>query len=127
MSRRTRPPNLRTPVPKTQSLPIGSIISCSDTSGCIQLKIIGVKKHQGSRGSIPHASIGDMVTAVIHDHTDHSKIGTKVKAIIIRQKKPWHRMDGQFSYCEDNAAVLVNDNGAPPKKKNQIISPITKK
>jgi large subunit ribosomal protein L23e len=100
-------------------------VSCSDTSGCNELKIIGIKKHQGSRRTVPQASVGDMVTAVIHTHSDNTKIGEKVQAIIIQQNKPWHRVDGKLS-CEDNAAVLVNESGALLRKRNKIIGPVAK-
>ena len=31
--------------------------------------------------------------------------------VVIRQKKPWRRIDGIFVYFEDNAGVIVNDKG----------------
>jgi large subunit ribosomal protein L23e len=30
-------------------------------------------------------------------------------AVIVRQRKPWHRKDGVFMYFEDNAGVSVRN------------------
>ena len=47
-----------------------------------------------------------------------------VKAMVIRQRKPWRRLDGSFIYCEDNACVVVKDNGDP--KGTAINGPVAK-
>ncbi len=45
-------------------------------------------------------------------------------AVVIRQRKPWRRIDGTFIYFEDNAGVIVNNKG---EMKGSIINgPIAK-
>merc|ERR1719178_615673 len=47
-----------------------------------------------------------------------------LKAVVIRQKKPWWRMDGICVYFEDNAGVIVNEKGE--MKGSAITGPVAK-
>jgi len=46
------------------------------------------------------------------------------KAIVIRQRKPYRRADGTWVQFEDNAAVLVTDDGE--LKGSEIRGPVAK-
>ena len=46
-------------------------------------------------------------------------------AVVVRQRKPWRRVDGGgFVYFEDNAAVIVNVKGE--MKGSAITGPVAK-
>jgi ribosomal protein L14 len=107
-------PNKKVPITKTKALPIGSLLCCANEEGT-ELKIIGVKKHKGSRGTVPSASIGDMITAVVSKSHNRGAVGKIVSAIVIRQKKAWRRQDDSIMSFEDNAAVIVREDGTLPK------------
>ncbi len=95
-----------------RTLQMGSRVICHDNSGAKEIKIINVLGIKGRRGRHPSAGVGDIVIAsVVRGKPDMRK--KVVKALIIRQKKGYRRANGFFIEFEDNAAVLVNDEGIP--------------
>ena len=44
--------------------------------------------------------------------------------VIVRQRRPWHRLDGTYIYMEDNACVITNPKGE--MKGSQITGPVCK-
>src|SRR5947207_13625901 len=61
------------------------------------------------------AGLGDVITASVKEATPESQVkqGTVVKAVIVRMLKERRRRDGTYIRFADNAAVLINDAGAP--------------
>ena len=59
---------------------------------------------------------------------NHTEIPTCVNqvipAVVIRQRKPYHRKDGVTLYFEDNAGVIVNNKGE--MKGSAITGPVAK-
>ncbi|MEM4296641.1 MAG: 50S ribosomal protein L14 [Candidatus Anstonellales archaeon] len=96
----------------TRALTTGSYLKCNDNSKAKELKIIGLVGFKGTRGRYPKAGVGDMVICSV-TKGDISVKGTVVKAVIIRQRKEYRRANGMRIAFEDNAAVLVNDDGFP--------------
>ena len=47
-----------------------------------------------------------------------------IPAVVIRQRKPYHRKDGVTLYFEDNAGVIVNNKGE--MKGSAITGPVAK-
>ena len=47
-----------------------------------------------------------------------------MKAVIVRQRKPWRRKDGTTIFCEDNAAVILNNK--KEVRGNGINGPVAK-
>lgn len=86
-------------------------LNVADNSGARQLmcfKVLGGSKRR-------YASIGDIVVASVKEAIPDSNVkkGTVVKAVIVRTKKEVQRPDGSTIRFDNNAAVLVNDNGDP--------------
>ena len=52
------------------------------------------------------------------------KKGDVVKAVIIRVKKAYQRKDGSTIAFDDNACVIVNDEGAP--KGTRVFGPVAR-
>ncbi|MGB9763129.1 MAG: 50S ribosomal protein L14 [Minisyncoccia bacterium] len=62
-----------------------------------------------------YAEIGDVIVASVQIVEPRRDIKKKavVKAIVVRQKKPYHRLDGSYIKFDENAVVLVNDKLEP--------------
>ena len=89
-----------------------SRIKCADNSGAQILKIIGLKSYKGVRNRYPSAGVGSTVVCSVVKG-DTKMIGTKVTAVITRQRKEYKRPNGTRISFEDNAAVLINEEGLP--------------
>lgn len=100
------------PAKITKTLTTGSTLVCNDNSGAKELMIIGVLGWKGRRGRNPKAGVGDIVVCSVKKG-DPKMVGTVVKAVIIRQKKEIRRPNGMRVSFEDNAAVLVTEDGLP--------------
>lgn len=72
---------------------------------------------------LPKAAVGDMVMATVKK--GKPELRKKVHpAIVVRQRKPWRRVNGTFLYFEDNAAVIVNSKGE--MKGSAVTGPVGK-
>ena len=96
----------------TRTLDIGAELTCADNSGAKKLKVIGVKSKKGRRSRRNSAGVGDMVTVKILKG-DQEVRGQVFDAVVVRQTKEFQRPDGLRVKFEDNAAVLVEENGLP--------------
>lgn len=104
-------------------LPVGAVINCADNSGAKTIFIFGVTKIQASLSKLPAASVGDLVLASVKK--GKPELRKKImRAVIVRQRKPWRRRDGYYVYFQDNAGVIVNQKGE--MKGNTILGPIAK-
>merc|ERR1712118_654989 len=102
---------------------VASLMNCADNSGAKNLYIIAVRGIGGRLNKMPCCAPGDMVLASVKK--GKPELRKKVlKAVVIRQKKPWRRIDGIFVYFEDNAGVIVNDKGE--MKGSAITGPVAK-
>jgi len=72
-----------------------------------------------------YAYIGDIVVASVKsaEPLGMVKKGDKVRALIVRQKKPLRRKDGSYVYFDENAAVIVD--GIEPKG-TRIFGPVAR-
>ena len=107
----------------TLAIPVGCQIPCTDNSGAKLLNVISVFGNHGTLNRLPDATVGDLVLASVRKGKPELR-KKLVKAVVIRQRKPWRRLDGSFIYCEDNACVVVKDNGDP--KGTAINGPVAK-
>jgi len=60
-----------------------------------------------------YASIGDKVVVTVKSATPNGNVkkGTVVKAVVVRTRKEIRRPDGSYIRFDDNACVLLNENG----------------
>jgi len=96
----------------TRSLDIGAELTCADNSGAKKLKIIGVKSRKGRRSRRDSAGVGDKIMVKILKGDQEVK-GQVFEAVVVRQAKEFERPTGLRVKFEDNAAVLVEENGLP--------------
>ncbi|HDD69082.1 MAG TPA: 50S ribosomal protein L14 [Candidatus Korarchaeota archaeon] len=107
----------------TRGLPTLARIKCADNTGARILQIVGTIGYKGRKGRLPSASVGDMVVVVVKKGKNEL-MHKPMRAIIIRQKKAYRRKNGQWIQFEDNAAVLVDNEGTP--KGSEVKGPIAK-
>src|SRR5258708_5825092 len=102
-------------------LQLRSIVNVADNSGA---KIVGIFKVLGGSGR-RYAEIGDIVVASVKVAEPRKGVKKKevVKAVVVRQRKPYRRKDGTYIKFDDNAVVLLN--GDEPKG-GRIFGPITR-
>ncbi|MFB6199879.1 MAG: uL14 family ribosomal protein [Candidatus Nanohaloarchaea archaeon] len=96
----------------SRTLDIGAELTCADNSGAKKLEIIGVESKQGRRSRRNSAGIGDVVKVKILKGDQEVK-NQVFEAVIVRQRKEIERANGLRVKFEDNAAVLVEENGLP--------------
>ena len=71
--------------------------------------------------------IGDIINAVVKDAEPRRMVKKHdiVRALIIRQKKPYRRTDGSYVKFDDNACVILEGKGRDPKG-GRVVGPMAK-
>jgi large subunit ribosomal protein L14 len=100
-----------------------AILRCADNTGARDLRLIQVMGYKGRLRRYPSAAVGDKITiSVRHGTPDMRK---KIfQAVIVRQRKPFRRVDGVWIQFEDNAAVVITPEGE--MKGSEIRGPVAK-
>ena len=90
-----------------------SILDVADNSGA--RKISCILPIGGSTGR--YAGLGDVITANVKesapDAPEPVRKGKVVKAVIVRSRKEQRRRDGSYIRFDENAAVLIKEDGEP--------------
>ena len=104
-------------------LNVAAVINCADNSGAKNLYMIAAVGWGTRLNRLPKAAPGDMILASVKK--GKPDLRKKVHcAVVIRQRKPWRRVDGTVIYFEDNAGVIVNNKGE--MKGSAITGPVAK-
>ncbi|MFT4244795.1 MAG: uL14 family ribosomal protein [Candidatus Woesearchaeota archaeon] len=98
----------------SRGIPIGARVQVIDNSGAKELRVISVQGYKTVKRMLECAGVGDMVTAHVTKGRPDIK-HTVVKAVIVRQKQQYRRLDGMVVSFESNAAVILKDNKGAPK------------
>ncbi len=106
-----------------RSISTGTYLDCVDNTGARTLFVLAVNKYRGVTNRQPCAGIGDMVVVSVKKGTPEMRKQI-MKAVIIRQKKEFRRPDGLRISFEDNAAVIVDDEGVP--KGSEVKGPVAR-
>lgn len=96
----------------TPGIQTETILKCADNSGAQKLKMIASVGSQGTKRKQPNATLGDEIVATVKKGKPELRRQV-VRAVIIRQKMPYRRANGQWIQFEDNAAVLIDTEGEP--------------
>ena len=110
---------------KSRGLPIGAEVEVVDNSGAKILKIISVKGFKSVKRQLECAGVGDMVTGNVLKGKPDMKHQV-VKAIIVRQKQEYKRLDGTIIKFESNGCVVLKDEKSKAPKGTLIKGPIGK-
>ena len=95
-----------------RALPTGSTMVCADNTGARVVQIVSVFGYHGVKNRQPKLGSGDLATVSVKKGTPDMKIKL-VKAVVVRQKKEFRRPNGLRVSFEENAMILLNDNGDP--------------
>ena len=73
-----------------------------------------------------YAGVGDVIVASVKSATPGGvvKKGDVVKAVIVRSKKGLRRPDGSYIKFDENAAVIIKEDGTP--KGTRIFGPVAR-
>ena len=88
-----------------------SRLRVADNSGAKE--VLCIKVLGGTRRR--YASIGDIFVATVKDAMPGAAVkkGDVVKCVVVRTKKENRRPDGSYIRFDENAAVLIKDDGTP--------------
>ena len=97
-----------------------SRVKVADNTGAKQLlaiRILGGSKRR-------YAGLGDIIVATVKDAVPGGSVkkGAVVKAVIVRTKKEYRRPDGSYIKFDENAAVIIKNDGEP--KGTRIFGPV---
>ena len=97
-----------------------SRLRVADNTGAKEILCIRVMGGSGRR----YAGIGDIIVATVKDALPGAgvKKGDVVKAVIVRTKKETRRPDGSYIKFDENAAVILKNDGDP--RGTRIFGPV---
>jgi len=97
-----------------------SRLKVADNTGAKQILCIRVLGGSGRR----YAGIGDVIVATVKDAIPGGAVkkGDVVKAVIVRTVKERRRADGSYIRFDENAAVLLRQDGEP--RGTRIFGPV---
>ena len=90
-----------------------SRIKVADNTGARELLVIHVMGGSKRRSG----AVGDIVVATVKSAAPQGSVKKSdvVKAVIVRCSKEWRRDDGSSIRFDDNAAVILDNDGQNPK------------
>lgn len=99
-----------------------SILKVGDNTGA--KKIMCIRVLGGSKRR--YASVGDVIIASVKEATPGGvvKKGDVVRAVVVRTVKPIRREDGSYIRFDENAAVIINEQGNP--RGTRIFGPVAR-
>ena len=94
----------------------------ADNSGAKKVRCIRVLGGSDRR----YAGLGDLVVVAVKSAIPGAPVkkGEVARAVIVRTKKETRRKDGSFIRFDENAAVLVNEQGEP--RGSRIFGPVAR-
>ena len=100
-----------------------SMLNCADNTGARVLRLVQVMGYKGRLRRYPRAAVGDKIVISVRRGTPDMR--KKIfQGIIVRQRRPYRRVDGVWIRFEDNAAVIITPEGE--MKGSEIRGPVAK-
>ena len=95
-------------------------LKVADNTGAKELLTIRVLGGSNRR----YAGLGDIIVATVKDAIPGGNVkkGDVVKAVIVRTKKETRRPDGSYIKFDENAAVILKNDGEP--RGTRIFGPV---
>ena len=94
----------------TRGLPTKAKMTCADNTGAKVVELISVLKIGGTLRRYPAAGVGDLIRVSVKKGTPDTRRQIYT-AVIIRQRRPFRRVDGTWVQFSENAVVLTNERG----------------
>jgi large subunit ribosomal protein L14 len=97
-------------------------LKVADNSGARQvlcIKVLGGSKRR-------YARVGDVIVVTVKEATPNGAVkkGDVVRAVVVRCKKEVRRADGSYIKFDDNAAVIIDNQGNP--RGTRIFGPVAR-
>jgi large subunit ribosomal protein L14 len=101
---------------------VESRLRVADNTGAREILCIRIKG--GSRRRYAH--VGDVIVATVKAATPGGSVkkGDVVRAVVVRTKKEFGRKDGTYIAFDENAAVLIDNQGNP--RGTRIFGPVAR-
>ncbi|MFS8859169.1 50S ribosomal protein L14 [Synechococcus sp. B60.1] len=99
-----------------------TMLTVADNTGARKLMCIRVLGSSGRR----YASLGDVIVGVVKDALPNMPVKKSdvVKAVVIRTVDTVRRPDGMCIRFDDNAAVIINNDGNP--RGTRVFGPVAR-
>ena len=99
-----------------------TMLAVADNSGARKvqcIKVLGGSKHR-------YAGLGDVIICSVKEAAPNTNVkkGDVVRCVVVRVKKEVRRADGSYIKFDQNAAVLIDTNGAP--RGTRIFGPVAR-
>ena len=99
-----------------------SRLRVADNSGAkraLEIRVLGGTRRR-------YAGLGDTVVVAVKDALPNGTVKKSdvVKAVVVRTVKETRRKDGSYIRFDENAAVIINDNGEP--RATRIFGPVAR-
>ena len=94
-----------------------TMLAVADNSGARKvqcIKVLGGSKRR-------YAGLGDVIICSVKEAAPNGKV---VRCVVVRVKKEVRRPDGSYIKFDQNAAVLINNDGAP--RGTRIFGPVAR-
>jgi large subunit ribosomal protein L14 len=95
---------------QTRGIPTGARLDCIDNTGAKIVQVIAVLNYHGVKRRYPSAALGDVMIVTVKKGSPETRKQI-MRAVIVRQKRPFRRPEGTMVQFEDNAVVIVTDTG----------------
>ncbi|HSL94767.1 MAG TPA: 50S ribosomal protein L14 [Thermoleophilia bacterium] len=101
---------------------VESRLKVADNTGAREILCIRIRG--GSRRR--YATVGDIIVGTVKQATPGGgvKKGDVVRAVVVRTKKEFGRKDGTYIAFDENAAVLIDNQGNP--RGTRIFGPVAR-
>ncbi|MDO5043943.1 MAG: 50S ribosomal protein L14 [Coriobacteriia bacterium] len=101
---------------------VESVLNVADNSGARKVKCIKILGGSKRR----YAGLGDVFIAAVREAAPNGNIkkGDVVRCVVVRIKKETRRKDGSYIRFDQNAAVVIDQNGAP--RGTRIFGPVAR-
>ena len=99
-----------------------SVVKVADNSGAKRALVIRVLGGTRRR----YAGLGDRVIVAVKDALPNGTVKKSdvARAVVVRTVKETRRKDGSYIRFDENAVVIINDNGEP--KATRIFGPVAR-
>ena len=99
-----------------------SMVKVADNSGAkraLVIRVLGVTRRR-------YAGLGDRVVVAVKDAQPNGTVKKSdvAKAVVVRTVKETRRKDGSYIRFDENAVVIINDNGEP--RATRIFGPVAR-
>ena len=94
---------------QTRGLPTGARLLVADNTGAKEAMLINVIGYVGTMRRNP--MVESVTCSSLYQEGSPSTRRQMFNAIIVRQRRPFRRVDGTWVQFEDNACVITNEKG----------------